>query len=201
MNKLVSVRPVLVCPPDAAPLVARAAQVFAEEILLHTGLRLATSACPVGGVEMAAILTEADFCRLFPEKVALLERLPAPGPEGFRLFFEQEDGVRLNLFAVGCDPRGAFYAMGKLLRMLRLHDGRICADWLFDGLSSTPRYAMRGLSWATATSRTPCPAGPRPSSTATSAIWRSLAPTASNCSRPARTTTSSPARCSSIPLT
>ena len=144
MNKLVSVRPVLVCPPDAAPLTARAAQVFAEEIQLHTGLRLATSACPVGGVEMAAILTETDFCRLFPEKVALLERLPAPGPEGFRLFFEQEDGVRLNLFAVGCDPRGAFYAMGKLLRLLRLYEGRICADWLFDGLSSTPRYAMRG---------------------------------------------------------
>lgn len=144
MNNMLSIRPVIACPPDLRPLALRAVQVFAEEIALHTGLELQQSSCFMAGTDMVVILPEEDFRRLCPEKVSLLEQLETPGKEGYRIFSEFINGNQCNLYAIGQDDRGTFYAMGKLLRLLRLSQGKIAADIYFAGLSSTPQYAMRG---------------------------------------------------------
>ena len=143
MKRFEAVAPVLVCPEGLPELERRAISIFAEEISLRTGLELAQSPVFMPGVSNAVITTESRLGSVCPQAARALSRLEAPGAEGFRLFFSRR-GDALSLFAVGRDARGAMYAMGKLLRLLRLFPGRIEADALFSGLSSTPRYPLHG---------------------------------------------------------
>lgn len=144
MRKIIDILPVVLRPDSLTGLEKRAVDVFIEETLLHTGLQLSCSRCVMSGVSSISILSEQEFIRLYPDKLKLLERYEAPGAEGFRLFFELGEGKFLHLYAIGHDARGVFYAMGKLLRLLSLKQGHIGADMLFQGLSSTPKYTMRG---------------------------------------------------------
>lgn len=144
MKKMIALQPVVLRPESLSGLAACAVDVFLEEVTLHTGIALQTSARPMTGVSNVIILCEKEFLALYPEKEPLLNRYAAPGAEGFRLFFELIGGKRMNLYAIGADARGTFFAMGKLLRLLRMRKGELTADMLFEGMSSTPAYAMRG---------------------------------------------------------
>ena len=144
MKKIVSILPKVVVPSGLSRLEARAAEVFIEEIYHHTGITLKTAPTVIPGVENVVILTEKRLFALYPELAEKLQYLEAPGPEGFRLLFDPSYNMQLSIFVIGADERGAFYGMGKLLRMLRLQEGVIGADIDFTGLSSTPRYSMRG---------------------------------------------------------
>ncbi len=143
MKRFERILPVLVCPEGLQGLELRAVDIFAQEIRLRTGIELLRSPIPMPGRSNAVILSEARFLQACSRQDRALARLDAPGAEGFRLFFDREGGA-LSLYAVGRDARGTFYAMGKLLRSMRLTQGRIEADALFEGLSSTPRYPLRG---------------------------------------------------------
>lgn len=144
MKKMMSISPVVFRLESALPLTSRAIGVFVEEVALHTGLTLKLTGDLMPGTDNVVILSEEEFMSCFPEKVSLLERHAAPGQEGFRLFFEPVEGKHLNLYAVGRDGRGTIFAMGKLLRLLWLTQGKVAADVCFEGLSSTPASAMRG---------------------------------------------------------
>ena len=143
MKRYEELQPVLVCPEGVAGLEMRALDVFAEEIGLHTGLSLTVSPIPMPGMSNVVLLTREKMRALCPDAARELDSLAAPGPEGFRLMFRREAG-RLSLYGEGADARGVFYAMGKLLRLLRLKQGVIAADALFTGCSSTPEYPLRG---------------------------------------------------------
>ncbi len=144
MKKMIALKPVVLCPEGFSSLAARAVEVFLQEVQLHTGLALTTTPCPMTGVSNVIILPQDAFAKLYPDKKPLLDRYPVPGAEGYRLFFEVVGGKRMNLYAIGADARGTFFAMGKLLRLLRLTKGELAADMLFEGMSETPKYAMRG---------------------------------------------------------
>lgn len=144
MSMWMELHPVVVCLEDASELVRCAADVFTEEVALRTGWTLKRAGISMRGVDTISILEEKDFRRLYSDKLELLDILPVPGAEGFRLFFEMIGGKRMNIYAVGSDPRGTFYAMGKLLRVLRLSKSTLQADTDFAGVSETPEYGLRG---------------------------------------------------------
>ena len=143
MQRYEELLPVIVCPSDLAGLEKRALEVFAEEIRLHTGISLTFSPVFMPGMSNVVLLTQKRMQEVCPDAARGLSGLQAPGPEGFRLMFRREGG-KLSLYGEGADARGVFYAMGKLLRLLRFKDGSIAADAMFTGLSSTPSYPLRG---------------------------------------------------------
>ena len=118
--------------PDAPELERKAAAILAEEIEKRTGISLPTTAAP---------LEERPFLYVgsaVPELLAPeLSALPAPGREGFRLLLRRQWGA-----AVGSDPRGTLYAVGRLLRRMKWDRGLLAFPEHTE--ASAPRSSIRG---------------------------------------------------------
>jgi hypothetical protein len=72
---------------------------------------------------------------------------PAPGnsgqpAEGYHLLLRNQ-GTRPVLYVRGNDPRGVLFGVGRLLRELEMHPGRVAIGEHLD-IVSAPKYALRG---------------------------------------------------------
>lgn len=155
MKNFIPWRPVVTL-LDEAELSARAAEVLREEIAEKTGFSPELSRQYLAGRSNAVLCTRESFAKLslYQDR---LSALPAPGPEGFSLFVVPEGGVDRSVFLVGADPRGVFFGMGKLLRLLFLRKGLLLIDAAQAAFTDTPRYPLRGQQLAYRDKQNTCP--------------------------------------------
>lgn len=144
MKNRIKINPVLVHPFSCSGLAGKSIDVFAEEIKIKTGRELTQSPTYLDGQSNIVIC-----CESLPEEAARyqtqLDRLEAPGAEGFRIFTVLEKDSSYSVFVVGTDPRGTFYGAGKLLRELYLTEDGVFLDAVTPpAMSSTPHYPLRG---------------------------------------------------------
>lgn len=135
---------VLVVPPGLSPVEERAATMLIEEVEKRTGLRWErTNAWP--GTERVAIalgLASASDAVAGKFGVEMRQARPIDGAEGFRMAVKTGRGAP-GVLVLGNTPRGVMFGTGRLLRELRMEQGRVeIADNL--DILSAPRYSLRG---------------------------------------------------------
>lgn len=118
------------------PVVQKAAEVFSDEVARHTRLRLHPTEMPTGVFVLLGI--EPEIVRSYPELQPMLDALPATGAEGYKLLTVDE-----RIIIAGHDRRGVMYGVGALLRRMHMTIGK-ASLYAFEGISSTPQYAIRG---------------------------------------------------------
>jgi len=128
----------VVAPKDLKGPEGKAVDMFVEELGKRSGLRPEVAPRPLRG--RAAIFVGSDL-RLPGDVGKVLEK--PSGEEGYRLWVDLRAGRPPRVFALGNGPRGTLYAVGRLLRELRIRGGRALVP---EGLetSSSPRYPIRG---------------------------------------------------------
>lgn len=134
---------VVVRPKGAAPIVEQsAATILIEEIQKRTGIRLnMASVWPKSGAVLA----------ILSGKSSTLDGVKAPDivfntkPEGYSIVTDRSHADRPVLWIAGSDPRGALFAVGKLLRTLECRTGSVrLTAALPQQYSSSPEYPIRG---------------------------------------------------------
>lgn len=147
----------VIIPQNPTYMEQRTAQVFTEEIEKRTGVCLPIShEIPENG-SFFLLAEQENFQNQFAsqagEAAGKLAALPVPGKEGFRVVKTGD-----QVFGVGADGRGVFYAMARILRKVEIRkDSITCPDSL-DNLSMTPEYYLRGHQLAYRDKQNTCPA-------------------------------------------
>lgn len=155
MKNWIDWRPLVVC-LESPTCASRAAQVFCEEIILKTGFTLELSDAYLRGRSNVVLCTRESFdaLSLYGDRI---RKLDLPGSEGFTLLVIPEGGFERSVFIVGADPRGIFFGMGKLLRLLYLAPETLLIDAAQRSFTSTPKYPMRGQQLAYRDKQNTCP--------------------------------------------
>ncbi len=144
-------RAVVVLSPQATPRERKAATFLVEEIGRRTRLRWAvTSAWPSETDVIAVVVgTRASLAAAYPQASLSPD---SNLPEGFSIAVRAGDGsdgsnaadrVGAAVVVAGNDERGVFFAVGRLLRELRMGRDRVQLPDSFRETSS-PRYPLRG---------------------------------------------------------
>jgi hypothetical protein len=122
---------------DTAPVRVKAAEMLQEEIAKRTGVTLAIVGDFESGQRPHVVLGTADEmprgCDAYPGGLAVPEQA-----EGFALWVAKD-----NVYLVGRNDRGALFAAGRLLRELRLREGRVALA-KSTRIATAPRYPVRG---------------------------------------------------------
>ena len=122
---------------------ALAARVLREEVALRSGCRWSVRRRWPRTAEAVVYVGVGDLPGTAPTFLRqALAALPKPGSEGFRLVVRRSPVQ--TVVVVGADARGALYGVGRLLRKLRLGQGRVdFPDSL--AVSTTPEHRIRGV--------------------------------------------------------
>lgn len=123
----------IILPSDAGVVEQNALDMLRDEVEARTGLRWSIgSELPEAGTAAIAIRAE------------LRPQLPPPdSPEGYRLAAFHDATGRPVVIALGADARGVLYAVGRLLREMRMTRGAVQVPADLD-IASAPRYPIRG---------------------------------------------------------
>ena len=127
---------------DTNAVHVRAAELLLEEIAERTGVRLAIAGALPGEDALAVVLGSVNC----PPPGGYS---PPPGveipekSEGYAIWIDQETRGVPSVYLIGRDDRGALFAAGRLLRLLRLHDRQIVLEHT-PPIVSAPAYARRG---------------------------------------------------------
>lgn len=120
---------------------ARPAQVLKEEVEKRTTLQLQSVVKdPEQGQTVIYLVTTGRESQLPREIRALVEALPAPGAEGFRLLAVKNAS---SVVISGNTARSVLYGVGKLLRKSEMRKGSFVLPAAL-AISSSPQYPIRG---------------------------------------------------------
>lgn len=120
----------------------KAAAMLRDEIERRSGVRLSTSRALPSGDMAAIVLSTVD---------SLPEGTPKPPagfetpdqPEGYAIWVDTASRSAPTVYCVGRDARGALFAAGRLIRLLRFFDRSVYV-YGHTRLATAPRYAIRG---------------------------------------------------------
>ena len=124
---------------NASAAERKAVMVLADEIFKRTGIKLKTEVKYPHSAE-AVIAVGGNWLPCIPA-VALVNGLPKPGSEGYRLATSNQD--KPFCAVIGEDERGVLYGVGKLLRIMDWGAGRFTLPLDFS-VSTAPRFPIRG---------------------------------------------------------
>ena len=120
------------------PLVAKAAEVLVDELVLRADVKLPLAATADG---VHILIGEEHLLASYDAALGTaLGALPPTGEEGYKLLVPKKGG---SVVVAGHDPRGVLYGVGRLLRSCELRKGSVLMPEA-TALSSTPEYAIRG---------------------------------------------------------
>ena len=121
---------------------ARAVEALVEEIELRTRIRLpVATTLPGPGVPAVIVGRRSELAARFGETAAALPASSSPLPaEGYSI---RTDRARQRVVVAGHDARGVLYAVGRLLRALRMERRRIELP-LPLSVDTAPRWPLRG---------------------------------------------------------
>lgn len=130
--------------PSADPVEKKAVQMFVEEVQKRTGLTLQEA--PGAPADQTPVIVVATRARL-PAFAQQLGALPgedqAAAVDGYVLRVDTQARPAPTVLAIGNDPRGTVFAVGRLLRALYMSSGRLEVEVPLD-LVEKPMYAIRG---------------------------------------------------------
>ncbi len=130
---------VIVADKNASEFEKKAVLVLAEEIFKRTGLELNISyKYPNTATSIIAVGGKRFVC--FPA-LALVNDLPKPGSEGYRIKIDKSG--KPFCAVIGVDDRGVLYGVGKLLRLMNWNFGELLLP-LDVSISTAPRFPIRG---------------------------------------------------------
>jgi hypothetical protein len=135
-------RAVIVSAADPARRAERKAVVMLQdEVAVRTGVRWQeVSGTPPDNLP-AIVIASRDRLPTFARP--FFGSFPISSPaEGYALFVDVRSRKAPTVLAVGSDARGTLFAVGRLLRTLRMRQGRIEID--ATRVVTKPRYALRG---------------------------------------------------------
>jgi len=136
-NALDLSKAVVVAPEQGLP--AKAAEMLADEIEERAGVRLDKSAAAPDGDQAAIVLTAADRA---PAELSLASKDAWRKPDGYAIVVARTEGAP-RIWVVGHDDRGVLFGAGRLLRFLRLEQGRVALDPSVQA-ATAPAYPVRG---------------------------------------------------------
>lgn len=119
--------------PDAGTTVQKAAAMLIDEVEVRTGIRWLSGTDAWDGVSPVIMLTDED------QPPA---RAP-DAPESYHLWTSDQSPTPSAVIAAGSDERGVLFAVGRLLRELRMTRGSVTVPNNLD-IASSPRYPIRG---------------------------------------------------------
>ncbi len=128
----------VVAPGDLRGPEERAVNMFIDEFRRLSGLSLKVVSQPLQDRSAIFIGSEAES----PRDIEAVPDKPS-GEEGYRLWNDLQSGKPPRVFALGNSPRGTLYAVGRLLRELRIGKGKAFIPERLE-VSSSPRYPIRG---------------------------------------------------------
>lgn len=123
---------------DASPIEQKAVEVLQEEVFIRTGLSL-KAVFEYPGDDTPIIVVGCVNTMQIKDS-SLIDFLPLPGREGFRLSISSH---RHLCIVQGMDERAVLYGVGRLLRMMNWKDGFFKLPKGV-ALSETPAFRMRG---------------------------------------------------------
>jgi hypothetical protein len=132
--------------PSAAPVVKKAGQLLVEETAKRSGVtwKLVTDAPRSGTITIS--LAEARDVAKIPAGISRLDLPKAANgmltPEGYLLSVRQDSERQPTVVALGNDASGCMFAVGYLLRNMRLSPGKIEAPQM--RIKTTPAKPLRG---------------------------------------------------------
>jgi hypothetical protein len=120
-------------------LIQKAAQIFQEEIQIHTGIKIPQASKLIAGKKLIYIGIEEKMNGLSVAILTALKSLPSTGNEGYKIVMPDKN----TLVIAGHDERGVMFGVGYLLRKMDLGYATIfLPEYL--SISSTPAYPVRG---------------------------------------------------------
>lgn len=124
---------------DLPPGQRKAAQMLVEEVEKRTGIRwVITPQAPQQGRPLIRlVIASADNERAIPEEIRV-----APTAESFAVRVARTDSGP-GVMCVGRDSRGLLYAVGRLLREMRMSRGKVELDDGFE-ITTSPKTPLRG---------------------------------------------------------
>jgi len=135
---------VVVVPPNMSGPERKAVTMLLEEVDKRTQIRWECAASwpvtPEPVILVGPVAEMLSFAAEFGEDLAIDRG--AEGPEGYRIRVKRRNKTRAVLVA-GNDSRGVLFAVGHLLRVLRMAPGTITLPDNFD-VATVPRYRLRG---------------------------------------------------------
>ncbi|OHB79121.1 MAG: hypothetical protein A2W31_11720 [Planctomycetes bacterium RBG_16_64_10] len=133
---------VLVIPQQRGALQRKAVEVLQQEVQRRTGIHLPTThEWPADGRPAIAIALQSQQQEIGGPLLAELSAPMSLRAEGFLLSARRTP--RPAVIVLGCDPRGVWYGVGRLLRKARLTEGSITVPDDID-VTTAPRYPLRG---------------------------------------------------------
>jgi len=120
---------------------AKAAYMLSDEIEKRTGIRLPVAdAVPQDGspaIVLGTVESLGGTCEL-PATLTVPSK-----PEGYAIWTDVADNKRPAVYLVGCDDRGALFAAGRLIRVMRMAEQQISVPRDLR-LADAPTYRLRG---------------------------------------------------------
>jgi hypothetical protein len=135
-------RAVVIAPAGLSPREKKAVAMLIDEVEKRTQIRWQVAAewPATDGTPVIVVGTEPILQRDYPRTNPWLKRLPAePGAEGYRI----QTPTASTVLVVGNDARGVLFGIGRLLRELRMAQGKILLPAGFQ-VATAPTTALRG---------------------------------------------------------
>ncbi|MCG2460410.1 hypothetical protein K8352_06600 [Flavobacteriaceae bacterium F89] len=131
----------IVCFEKKDPLVLKSISVLREEVAKRTQIELdRTNKWPKDNHPTIIIALAGKLEKIPQEFREILEAMPDISDEGYKIVVVEKSKM---VIAVGKDPRGVLYGIGKLLRKMEMGPGTILLPSDLK-IASTPKYPIRG---------------------------------------------------------
>ncbi|MEI6139646.1 MAG: alpha-glucuronidase family glycosyl hydrolase [Mariniphaga sp.] len=131
----------ILCFEKKDPVVLKAVTVLQEEIRKRSGALLPVITKLTGTPQtIIAVGQESDLPKLPENFRSAISKMEPIGKDGYQIAVLEDSKT---ILVIGHDPRGVLYGIGKLLRNLEIHPGRILIDNNFK-VASAPKYPIRG---------------------------------------------------------
>jgi hypothetical protein len=133
---------VIITPGKLSRLEQKAVQVLQEEINKRTGIGLETAEEIPGNLKPVIMIGQQKILKKSGMPLAgLINTEPSDKREGFQLVITEQP--QPLIIVAGNDPRGVFYGVGRLLRILQLKENSIVAPES-ENIVTAPKYPIRG---------------------------------------------------------
>jgi hypothetical protein len=134
---------VVVAPADLTGRERKAVEMLVDEVAKRSQIRWPVARdWPSDGAPVIAVGTPASLMHLAAAASELEAESDIPGAEGYRIRVRGTDAAPTVIVA-GSDARGMLFGIGRLLRSLRIHRGRISLPADLE-VTTSPSYPLRG---------------------------------------------------------
>jgi hypothetical protein len=138
----IDLREAIIVTLSTGKIVTNAAKMLRDEISSRTGIGLKIQNKNYKSAD--AVIIIGTIQNAAANSISLPQDLEAPKKDdGYSIWINESKEAGFQIYLIGYDERGALFAVGKLLRELRMERNKILLDNSLK-LATSPRYSLRG---------------------------------------------------------